>query len=75
MTHLLKYLISFFVKGFRLSEISVKEVSTRNNIEYAIYIKSVIFWIPKKNKIGILSNLDDLNEVNKRCGLGLNLHK
>ena len=79
MKAIVKPIGKFLKDGFKTTELSVEkriyDYKGQPHIGYVVYQNSVIFWLPKKDKLVACSSFEDLKEINMRCDLGLKLEK
>ena len=55
---------------------SSKELSfEKKEGQYIVYQNSNLFWIPVKTKLISCEDIETLKEIDRRCGLGLEIKK
>lgn len=55
---------------------SIKAISfEKKEGQYVVYQNSNLFWIPVKTKLISCEDIETLEEIDRRCGLGLEIKK
>lgn len=79
MKAIVKPIGKFLKDGFKTTGLSVEkrlyDYEGQPHIGYVVYQNSVIFWLPKKDKLVVCSSFEVLKEINFRCDLRLKLEK